>query len=60
MAEIVAGVTAAMEQGMHRAVPDAEMIFYDWAWAKEPGDTVPLEFKKEVMDLLPKGKSRPV
>lgn len=56
MAEIVAGVNAAMERGMHRAAPDAEMIFYDWAWAKEPGDTAPLEFKKEVMDLLPKGK----
>ncbi len=55
-AQIIADVNAAMERGMHRAAPDAEMIFYDWAWGRVPGDPNALEFKKEVIELLPKGK----
>ena len=56
MEKIVADVNAAMERGMHRAAPDAEMIYYDWAWRSKPGDPKPVEFKKAVMDLLPNGR----
>lgn len=55
MAKVIADVNAAMERGVHRAAPDAEMIFYDWAWRQNIGDTAPLEFKKQVIDLLPQG-----
>lgn len=56
MEKIIADVNAAMERGMHRAAPEAEMIFYDWAWRRDLEDNEPLAFKKAVMDLLPKGK----
>ena len=42
-----------MEQGMHKASPDAEMILYDWAWKRMPGDPDPAAFKKAVMERLP-------
>ncbi len=32
-AEIIAGVNAAIEQGVHRADPDAQVICWDWGWA---------------------------
>lgn len=51
--KIIADINTAMERGMHRAAPEAEMIFYDWAWRGSSQAEEPAEFKKRVMDLLP-------
>ena len=51
--KIIADINGAMEQGMHKAAPDAEMILYDWAWKRMPGDPDPAAFKKAVMERLP-------
>ena len=54
--KIIADVNAAMERGMHKAAPEAEMIIYDWAWKRSLQDEHPEHFKKAVMELLPKNK----
>lgn len=51
--KIIADINGAMEQGMHKAAPEAEMILYDWAWKRTPEDPDPAAFKKAVMELLP-------
>ena len=54
--KIIADINGAMERGMHRAAPEAEMIAYDWAWRRTPRDVTSEEFKKAVMELLPKNE----
>lgn len=54
--KIIADINAAMERGMHKAAPEAEMIIYDWAWKSSPADQHPEHFKKAVMERLPKNK----
>ena len=56
-ADIIAGVNAAIERGMHSVAPDARMLIYDWAWRRSPEDDVPGEFKRAVIDKLPKNKN---
>lgn len=54
--KIIADVISAMERGMHSVAPDALMIAYDWAWTvtRESGWKENAEFKKAVMERLPK------
>ena len=52
--EIIASIICAMERGMHAAAPEAKLIAYDWAWARAAQLSDNFEFKKCVMDLLPK------
>ena len=52
--KIIADINSAMERGMHRAAPEAKMLIYDWSWRRDAEDMKPLEFKKKVIDLLPK------
>ena len=52
--KIIADINSAMERGMHRAAPGAKMLIYDWSWRRDAEDVKPLEFKKKVIDLLPK------
>ena len=50
----IAEVNCAMERGMHSVAPDADMLFHDWAWRSAPGEGPATEFKRKVLDLLPK------
>ena len=54
--KIIADINCAMERGMHKAAPQAEMIAYDWAWKRELEDPAPEKFKKAVMERLPKNE----
>ncbi len=47
-AEIVAEVNAAIEAGVHRGNPDANVIVYDWGWRSWAGDA------SEIVERLPK------
>ena len=51
--KILADIYCAMERGMHRAAPEAEMLACDWAWRpfRQSTDNVP--FKSAVLNLLP-------
>lgn len=44
--ELIAGVTAAIEKGVHSAAPDAKVIAWDWGW--------PDASCEEIINLLPK------
>ena len=52
--KIIADIISAMERGMHAADPEAKMIAYDWAWKRAPGDDDNTDFKKCVLNLLPR------
>lgn len=52
--EIIAKVISAMERGMHASDPEAKLLAYDWAWRKEAADVDNIEFKKAVLDRLPR------
>lgn len=44
--ELIAGVTRAIEEGVHKAAPDAKVIAWDWGW--------PDESCEEIIKRLPK------
>ena len=44
--ELIAGVTAAIEKGVHSAAPDAKVIAWDWGW--------PDASCEEIINRLPK------
>lgn len=44
--ELIAGVTRAIEKGVHKAAPEAKVIAWDWGW---PDDSC-----EEIINLLPK------
>ncbi|OQA83355.1 MAG: hypothetical protein BWY31_02894 [Lentisphaerae bacterium ADurb.Bin242] len=52
--DIIAKVITAMERGMHASAPDAKLLAYDWAWRRHRNDTDNIEFKKGVLDRLPR------
>ena len=52
--EIIAKVITAMERGMHASDPDAKLLAYDWAWRNKATDVDNIEFKKAVLDHLPR------
>lgn len=44
--ELIAGVTRAIEEGVHKGAPEAKVIAWDWGW---PDDSC-----EEIIKLLPK------
>ena len=43
-----------MERGMHASAPNAKLLVYDWAWRRNLSDPNNIDFKKAVLDRLPR------
>lgn len=53
-ADLIAEVVAAAERGIHSSAPEAKLLVSDWAWRTLRDGKSNAEFKKKVIDRLPR------